>query len=109
MSSCAGSHRLSDAQTDGSYLQADVPAKPGRGRSGNPSAVSFKPRPLVEACGTRPGSPIARVPLPISCDVLPAREGDRMHFRQWRRREFITLLGGLAACVTGADPRRHKM
>src|SRR5262249_56576675 len=28
-------------------------------------------------------------------DVLPARE-DRMHFRQWKRREFITLLGGAA-------------
>jgi hypothetical protein len=25
-----------------------------------------------------------------------------------KRREFITLLGGLAACVTGADSRRHK-
>jgi hypothetical protein len=25
-----------------------------------------------------------------------------------RRRELITLLGGLAACVTAADSRRHK-
>jgi len=33
----------------------------------------------------------------------PRRRGDRV-----KRREFITLLGGLAACVTGADSRRHK-
>ena len=25
-----------------------------------------------------------------------------------KRREFITLLGGLAACVTGADSRRSE-
>src|SRR5215471_8492754 len=31
-----------------------------------------------------------------------------MHFRQLKRHEFITLIGGLAACVTGADSRRHK-
>jgi len=33
----------------------------------------------------------------------PRRRGDRMI-----RREFITLLAGLAACVTGADSRRHQ-
>jgi hypothetical protein len=33
------------------------------------------PDPAGRVLGLPCGSPIARVPLPISCDVLPAREG----------------------------------
>ena len=32
-------------------------------------------KPRGRVLGLPRGSPIARVPLPISCDVLPAREG----------------------------------
>ena len=53
----------------------------------------------MSLCRTRPRAslrpPIARGPA-IFCDLLPAREG-RMHFPQWKRRDFITLLGSIAA------------
>jgi hypothetical protein len=32
---------------------------------------------------------------PLSCGAFPGL-GDRMHFRQWKRREFIAMLGGAA-------------
>src|SRR5215470_10833761 len=49
------------------------------------------------------GSPIARVPLPISCDVLPAREGSdafpsvekaRVHHAARRRGSVVPLAAG---------------
>jgi hypothetical protein len=46
--------------------------------------------------------------LAVPADAARARRrGDRMTAKM-KRREFITLLGGLATCVTGADSTRHK-
>jgi ABC-type uncharacterized transport system substrate-binding protein len=55
---------------------------------------------------THSGSPIARVPLPISCDVLPAREGSdafpsmetaRVHHAARRRGSDVAARSALAA------------
>src|SRR5262249_40494200 len=63
--------------------------------------------------GTWSGSPIARVPLPISCDVLPAREGSdafpsmettRLHHAA-RRRGGVAARGARAAVTEAADHR----
>jgi hypothetical protein len=72
---------------------------------------------------TRPTAVIGQVNIPQCGSILGLREGltdpqqsdilrlflglgNRMHFRQWKRREVITLLGGAATrCLTARDAR----
>src|SRR6516164_2644303 len=75
------------------------------------------PQPHRTALGLPSGSPIARVPLPVSCDVLPAREGSdafpssetaRLHLAARRRGGRVAARGAGAAMARGSTGNAMK-